>query len=347
MIALALLSLLQQPAGQDPRPVLMDGVAVQAGERLITLGEYEQVLKRIEESEPAASGEDAVRRRVTVLRELWTGSLEEQAGADLGLDPAQIERITRLNLEGERREVGLDDYIAKLAREGKDARSEEEDRRGQVYRELWQFKTLGNAVAGQRATQDRTIRPGELEDLYEENKRRLKPVRVQLRWLIVPSSSVSGPEEARTRCEEALRRLQAGEDLGLLVAELGSADFRESLGVTPLAEPREIPEPSLWTFAETAQIGDLSPIQPLTNPRTGQPDPTRGYHFAELHERDEPPIPPFEDAETQRILRQYFTRDRSTRVLGRARDGLRREAYSWVNPIFGNAPAEPQGPAPR
>lgn len=344
MIALALLPLLQQPGSQAQGPVLMDGVAVQAGERLVTLGEYEAILKRIEEGEPATSGEDAARRRIMVLRELSTAELEEQAGADLGLDPAQIERITRLNLEGERRDVLLDDYNAKLEREGKDARSEEEDRRGQVYRELWQFKARGNAVAGQRATQDRTIRPGELEDLYEENKRRLAPIRVQLRWLIVPSSTVTGPDEAKARCEEALRRLQAGEDFGLLVAELGSADFRDSLGITPLAEPRNIPEPSLWPFAETAQVGDLSPIQPLTNPRTGQPDPTRGYHFAELHERDEPPIPPFEDAQTQRVLREFFTSDRSKRVLGRAREELRREAYSWVNPLFGTAPSEPQGP---
>jgi hypothetical protein len=349
MIALLLgfLCLLPQTGGEPQGPVLMDGIAVQAGERLVTLGEYEALLKRVEESEPASSSEDAARRRVMILRELWTAALEEQAGADLGLDPAQIDRITRLNLEEERRGITIDDYNAKLKLEGKDARGEEEDRRGQAYRELWQFKALGNAVAGQRATQDRTIRPGELEDLYEENKRRLAPIRVQLRWLIVPSSGPEGADAAKARCEEALRRLQAGEDLGLLVAELGSADFRDTLGITPLVEPRNIPEPSLWAFAETAQVGDLSPIQPLTNPRTGKPDPSRGYHLAELHERDEPPIPPFEDAQTQRVLRRFFTDDRSKRVLGRARDDLRREAYSWVNPLFEGAQTGSRGPAPQ
>lgn len=348
MIALALSLVLQGAPAQDaPRPILMDGVAAQAGERVITLSEYEEFLKRLEEREPAPSAEAAARRRFELLREMYTAALEEQAGIDLGLDPAQIERITRLNLESERRELGLDSYVAKLASEGKDARSEEEARSREVYRELWRYGAQGNPVAGQRATRDRTIRPGELLDLYEENKRRLKPVRVQIRWLVVPSTSAGGPEEAKARCEEALRRLQAGEDLGLLVAELGSADFRDTLGLTPLWQPQEIPEPSLWSFAETAEIGDLSPIQPFTNPRTGQPDPTRGYHFAELHERDEPPIPAFEDAETQRVLRSYFTRDRATRILDRARNDLRREAYSWVNPILGNAPAESSTPPPR
>ena len=345
MTALALLLLLQSGQG-TPRPVLMDGVAVQAGEELITLSQYERVLKRLEAEEPASSPEQAMRRRVDVLRQLWTGSLEQQAGADLGLDPAQIERITRMNLEDERRAQGLDDYVAKLTAAGKDALSEETERRSQVYREIWQYYALGNAVAGKRATLDKTIRPGELRELYERHKRDLAPIQVQLRWLIVPAGSGT-PEEARTRCEEALRRLQAGEDFGLLVVELGSADFRETMGLTPMAPPRGIPEPSLWAFAETAEIGDLSPIQPLTNPRTKQPDPTLGYHFAELHEREEPPVPAFDTPEVQRLLREYFTNERSQRVLGRAREELRRASFSWVNPIFGADPAPAAPPAPR
>jgi len=344
MIALALFLL--QTGTQAPRPVLMDGVAVQAGEELVTLSQYERILKRLEAEEPASSPELAMRRRVDVLRQLSNGSLEQQAGADLGLDPAQIERITRLNLADERRDQGLDDYVAKLTADGKDALSEEVERRAQVYREIWQYYALGNAVAGKRATLDRTIRPGELRELYERHKRDLAPIQVQLRWLIVPTGSGT-PEEARARCEDALRRLQAGEDFGLLVVELGSADFRETMGLTPLAPPRGIPEPSLWDFAETAQIGDLSPIQPLTHPRTKQPDPSLGYHFAELHEREEPPLPPFDSPEVQRLLREYFTNERSQRVLGRAREELRRSSYSWVNPIFGADPSGTPPPAQR
>lgn len=334
----------QQPSGDGPRPVLMEGIALQAGEHVVTLSEFEQIAKRIEAEEPLTNEVEARRRRADVLRELWTGSLEEQAGRDLGLDPAQIENFARRELERERRDVGLEDFLARLTQEGKDAFVAERDRKAQAYREIWEYYALGNAVADRRATQDRTIRPGELRDLYEENKRELAPIRVQLRWLIVPSASAGGPEGAKARCEEALRRLQAGEDFGILVAEYGSADFRDTLGLTPLVELRRIPERNLQEFARTAEIGALSPIEPLTNPRTGQPDPEQGYHFAELHEREEPPIPPFEDPETQRKLRRFFTDERAKLILGRAKDGLRRESFSWLNPIFEATPVGSQPP---
>jgi hypothetical protein len=312
---------------------ILEGVAVQAGDQLVTLGDLQRVLKRYREFRPPANPEEDDRQRAQALRDLWTLRLESQAGEDLGLDPAQIERINRLNLAADRERAGLEAYLAQLGEEGRDALADEEDRERELLRYMWEYSVLGNAFAGRRARSDNTIRPGELRAIYAENRDRLAPATVQLRWLIVASSAAGGPEAARASCEDARARALAGEDLALLVEERGS-EFRETRGLTPFAPPQAILEPTLAEFAETAEVLDLSPVLPLTNRRTGKPDPELGYHFAELHERRTPPVPEFGSVEVQRSLREFFARQRRERVLERERERLRRSSFSWVNPLL-------------
>lgn len=327
----------QEPAANS----ILDGVAVQAGERLVTLSEYERAIRRAREVEPRTGGEAEERQRLEVLRGLWTGRLEAQRGADLGLDPGQIERISRANLEAQRDKEGLDAYLAELRQQGKDALTEESDRQQEILRYMWEQATLGKAFAAKRATRDQSIRPGELRAMFEENREKLAPTTVQLRWLIVSSEALGGGEAARASCEEARQRVLAGEDLALLVMERG-VEFRERAGLTPFVPPRNFPEPALVPFAEAAEIGDLSEVLPLTNPKTGKPDPELGYQLAQLHDRNEPPAPEFSSAEVQRTLRGFFTRQRKERILERERERLRREYYSWITPLIAPPPPTPR-----
>lgn len=322
-----------------PENAILEGVAVQAGEALVTLGEFERALKQALEKDPRTSAEGRERQRVEVLRDLWTQRLEEQGGADLGLDPAQIGRISRMNLQAERDKGGLDAYLDDLRQQGKDALTEESSRREEILRYMWEQAAQGKAFAGRRPTQDPDLRPGELRSMYDENKERLAPATIQLRWLIVSSEAAGSAEAARASCEDARQRVQAGEDLALLVMERG-AELRDRGGLTPFIAAEAFPEPALREFADQAQIGDLSPVLPLTNPRTGQPDPKLGYQVAQLHDRNEPPIPEFSSPEVQRSLRGFFLRQRQDLILNRARDRLRRNSYSWVSPLLaGPAPA--------
>jgi hypothetical protein len=336
----------QRTTPQEPSPNrILDGVAVQAGERLVTLSEYQRWIERAREIKPQTTREGEERQRFEVLRELWMGRLEEQAGAELGLDPAQIERISRANLEEEREKEGLEAYLAGLEEKGQDALAAEMDRRQEIERYMWKLSVRGQAFAAQRASRDQSIRPGELRAIYAENRDKLAPVTVQLRWLIVSSEASGGPEAARALCEDARGRVLAGEDLALIVEEHG-ADFREERGLTPFVLPEKFRDPELVAFAETADIGDLSAVLPLNNPKTGKPDPELGYQLAELHDRNEPPVPDFSDPGVQRMLRDFFTKQRDDLILERERERIRRQSYSWVNPLVA-PPPPPARPQPR
>lgn len=322
---------------------LLDGVAVQAGERLVTLSEYQRLIERARVIQPQTTREGEERQRFEVLRELWMGRLEEQAGAELGLDPAQIERISRANLAEEREKEGLEAYLAGLEVKGQDALAAETARRQEIERYMWKLSVRGQAFAAQRASRDQGMRPGELRAIYAENLDKLAPVTVQLRWLIVSSEVSGGPEAARALCEDARGRVLAGEDLALIVEEHG-VEFRDERGLTPFVPAGQFRDPELVAFAETADIGDLSAVLPLNNPKTGKPDPELGYQLAQLHDRNEPPVPEFNDPGVQRTLRDFFLKQRDDLILERERERIRRESYSWVNPLVAPPPptARPQ-----
>jgi hypothetical protein len=318
----------------------VEGVAVQAGEELVTLGEFERRFDRLQELEPPRSAEEKEQLRQRALIELWTARLEAQKGADLGLDPAQVARISRANLAEEREKAGLQTYLAQLREEGKDALAQETDRQQEILGVMWQYSVQGNAFAARRATRDATIRPGELRAIFEENKENLAPVTVQLRWLIVSSEEQGSPEAARASCADARERVLAGEDMALLVEERG-VELRESHGLIAFRPPEDFRDPAIVRFAQTAEIGELSEVLPLLHPKTREPDPSMGYQLVMLHDRRIPPEPVFDAPEVQRILRQYYTKQRRELILERERRRLRAQSYSWVNPLLERPPASP------
>ena len=355
MIPLALVPLLlapqagppqiQPPQQPQPRRSIVEGVAVQAGEELVTLGEFDRLFKSRRELERPDSPEKEGALQRQSLLDLWTARLEAQKGADLGLDPAQVARISRANLRDEREKSGLGAYLAQLREEGKDALTQEMDRQQEILGAMWQYSVQGNAFAGRRATRDATIRPGELRGIFEDNKDNLAPVTVQVRWMIVTSADAGSSEAARASCVDARERVLAGEDLALLIEERGS-ELRVARGLMPYRPPEAFRDPALAAFAEKAEVGDLSEVLPLLDPETGKIDPELGYQLFQLHDRRIPPEPVFDAPEVQRVLRQYFLRTRRELILERERDRLRREAYSWVNPLLAGGP-QAAGPSSR
>jgi len=332
------------PAPQRRNPVL-DGVAIQAGESIVTFGELERAIKRVRERRPPDSREEEERMRAEILISLWNLRVEEQAGTDLGLDPEQIERMSRAVLADERERAGLQAYLADLRDQGKDVLSDESNRQEELRRILWERSRIGMTYGAQRASRDLDVRPGELRAIYAENKERMKAGTVQLRLLIVSSEAAGSPEAARASCEEARQQVLSGQDLALFVEDRGAA-YRESHGLLPFTPPGGLRDPALVAFAEKAEIGDLSEVVPFTNPQTGKPAPELGYQFAEMNDRRAANIPEFDSTDVQAGLRKQIVKQRQDLILDRERTILRRDCYSWLSPLIvgDKTPAKPTTP---
>jgi len=331
--------------GRDPAPIVLDGIALQAGDSVVTLSEFQRAEKRYQERLRPSSVAEAQRLRARVLEELAFVELEQQWGADRGLPAEVIENITRRNLDALREKAGPD-TLGELAAQGRDILTENGGRE-ELYRDLWRLSAIGVQIgAVQRATRDQTIRPGELRSIFEEYKDELASPTVRLRLLIVSSQSAGGPDAARAACEDARRKVEAGEDMGLLVEDLG-ADLRESGGLTPPIAPASILDPVLRAFAEKAEIGTLSEVVPILG-KGGEEG--IGYQMAQLYDRRRPPEPVFDSPDVQRTLREYFTQKRREALLERGRQSLKQarlpEEASWTNPLLLPAENEPgAGPA--
>ena len=191
-----------------------------------------------------------------------------------------------------------------------------------------------------KAAQLTFLRPGELRFLYTDKLDELAPTLVQLQILVVSTRAAGNAEQARQTCEDARERVLEGEEMGALVDEFG-ASLRDTHGLLQYAPAAMIPDPGLRAFAQRAEIGELSTVEPLVDPRTGQRDPELGFQLVRLADRRESPPLLFDDQRVQHTLRQVSNDSQRERILERERARLRRESYSWVNPLFAPPPAPP------
>ena len=342
LLALPLALPVQTSAQEPSKSILLDCVAAQAGDEAITLTEVNRSIARLLKDQPVTTAEEAQKFTVEGLRNLLTMRLEAQAGEDLGLEKAQIEREVRYRVEKERQELGIEGYTDKLQTAGMDALADAEDRSRLLYAQFWEGAKRGYAVAGRRPTTDRYIRPGELRSFYEENRSAIYPTRVRLQVLVVSSTASGGPEQAHTICVEARARVLEGEDLGDLVEEFG-AGFRDTRGITQTVPVSALGDPGVRAFAAKSPTGELSEVLPITNQK-GEPDPSLGFQIIRLLEREEGKDASFESPEIQERLRFFFSRERADRVLEGERAALLSEAYWWVHPRLRGISGNGAGP---
>jgi hypothetical protein len=332
MSPVAALALLLLQDAQDPAPVLLDGIAVQADGEVVTLSDLERSWKEAFERQKPSSREEELQVRGLILVRDWEDALERQQGRELGIDPDLVKRNNQLWMRREREESGLSSFLQGIESSGRDVFQAEADRADDVYRSLFRSTVVGREVPGRRPTVDRFVRPGQLHFVYEENRDKLAPVQVQLQVLVVPAQAAGGPDQALRTCEEARASISAGEDFASLVAEYG-ADLRETGGLTPLLPLERITDERLRGWAGRVGIGALSESMPILG-RSGEPEPALGYQLVRLVDRQAPPVPEFDEQALQSNLREYLLRNQEQRLVEISRRRLRGQSYGWVNPYL-------------
>jgi hypothetical protein len=175
-----------------------------------------------------------------------------------------------------------------------------------------------DALLTQAAVEDhirgRGISDAQLEAFYQANPEWELTVRHVLffseRWR--PDEH---RQQARTKAEAAIRRLEAGEEFPRIAAELSEepgAEGREGL-LTPGREGSWVSE--FWTAALALDVGEISPVT----------ETRYGYHVLRLENRQ---VVPFEEARTK-VVRAVVSMEQP---LNRIRD-------AWVDSLGSRAAA--------
>ena len=162
-LATLLLTPLQGPApvpGDDEGWRLLDGVAAQAGDGIVTMRTLDlYVRERIERQKESITSQEEYARvsgmlSLQGLRALMTAELEAQGGQDMGISEQEIGQIVSAEILNDRKRQGAASYLDELEKDGTDPLTDESRARTKkLYRLLWARSKLGfPGPAGTRAT---------------------------------------------------------------------------------------------------------------------------------------------------------------------------------------------------
>ncbi|HED66118.1 MAG TPA: peptidyl-prolyl cis-trans isomerase, partial [Planctomycetes bacterium] len=334
MLTLLLTLALQTPATPAPAPgdegwTTVAGIALQAGGRIVTLGELDRLVRRAAEKRDLSPSDPRYGLLAwSAVEQLTRNELIPEAGQDLGLDPSQVQRIAMSQIDDERRDLGTIGLADRLAARGDTFESLAKSKEADLYRQIWNAIEIGGQrILGKRSKRDSFIRPGELQAIYRTNKDLLDPDVVQLQVLIAPVAAYGDEETGREFLEEVRQEALRGEDFSALVDEYSSVG-RETQGLQPPTPVPQIAYPELRGFASRARAGDISEVMSLE--LGGQPH----LLLARIERKQEGHPPAFDQRDVQRTLRQTFQRQRTERLVESEQGKLLRDAFTWVNPAL-------------
>ncbi len=323
----------------------LDRVVVIVNEDIFTYRRLQQQLVKAK-NKLGLEGKDALQQ---AQGEILTAGVRErlwiQAGLDLGVDPEQVQRMARNELERleERFDgvVGLSEYLKSLGIEPTDARDEIKDI---VYKDLFDDYTTGDSpTAIGRLSRDTFVRPGLCRFHFRNalaSHRDLaqiggKPQEVVLQFLIVDPKHFEDVEAGRVLADQLRERIQAGEDMGDLNEQYGGA--KRNRGVTePFDESRlALADPSLVAFVRDARPGDVSPVMEYRKENLST------WRLVRLVDRTPGVIPEFTSPEVQKALLKSLSDGRREYRRDMAFRRLIKGSYVWPPELAGNANQAP------
>lgn len=302
-----------------------DGVALIINGDIVTLRELNKLLSEAKTRAPATTSQDNTELLERVAESAITKQLQTQAGEEMGIPKADVDRTIDRFLADQRRGKGAEETEAWLSAGG--AADLGEMRRSvenELYRSFWIESQWGKSAGGARPWRDRYVRPGQLKEAYMVNKEVLgDPTTFRLQFLVLATNAWGDAETAREALEGFREELLGGADMGALVEEYGAA-LRETRGITDWLPLGGIADPSVRSFCRDASEGAVSDVIEIKGPDGS----IQGYQVVRIVARIEgQPAPPFIDGDLQANLAKRLQDSWDNTRLTRASDELWRSAF--------------------
>lgn len=340
---LALLALLpvqenaQRPVTGPARPSdgwkELDRVVVIVNEDILTQRALQRDLQRIKNKQ-GLEGKNALQQAQNdILTQHVREKLWVQAGQDLGVEPAQVQRLVKDNLERleDRYDgvVGLSNFLTSRDLDSNEAREQLQD---DVYSKLWDHNITGDGpTALGRISRDTYERPGLCRFHYRNasaSRRDLaqiggRPQEVVVQFLILDPRHFDDPEKGRELAGQLRQRIVDGEDMGQLNERFGG--LKRNQGLTdPLDEARLAQfDPAIGEFLRDARPGDLSQVMEYRTENQST------WRLVRLVDRTPAQIPDFATPEVQNALLRTLEDGRREYRREEAFKRLFKGSYIW------------------
>lgn len=346
---LALLALLPaqdgapQPVAGPPRPndgwKELDRVVVIVNEDIFAQRALQKDLLRIKNKQ-GLEGKNALQQAQNeVLTQRVREKLWVQAGQDMGVDAAQVQRLVKNQLEGleERYDgvVGLSEYLQSRDLDSNSAREQLEQ---DLYSDLYdRYITGSGPTALGRISRDTYVRPGLLRFHYNTvlaNRQGLaqisgQPQTVVLQFLILDPQQFDDLEKAHELAQQLRQRIVDGEDMGQLNDRYGGAKRNQGL-TEPFDEARVAQvDAAIGEFLRDARPGDVSEVMEY---RTGD---RSTWRIVRLVDRTPAQIPEFESVKVQKSLLRTIEDVRREYRREEAFKRLIKGSYIWPSELTG------------
>ena len=316
----------------------LDVVRQIVNEQMLTSRMLAREVARWNRTRPITNASERAEAELVIRRESIKESLRVQAGEDLGIDPAQLDRQVKDYLRRRQENLnGSAGMSAWLADRDRTLFEEQEKTREMFHAYLWDSHITGQGSTGEgaRPTRDTYVRPGYLTYTYRqclEHPELLEVLggsapTVVLQNLLIDPEAAGGVEAGDTLAQDLRARIVAGEDMGDLVDNYDASKLnKQTRGLTePLLESRlkEV-DPAVGAFVAESQPGDVSNLI-----RFKSKDGKEAWRIVRLVERRAAVVPPLDSIEVQTKLTKRISEDLAEWRRGQGLAKLVRAAYIW------------------
>lgn len=318
----------------------LNGVVAQAGDAIVLSSDVHKTASRLAGTKDLtvdSLNPEEVQQLygVAMYRELLD-ELSVQAGEDLGISSADVDRLVRAAQRDERLRQGVGTFSDNLRNRGLDAVDWELGQRSGLFKRSWEQEMLGKrGYASERPHREEFIRPGKLFAIYRSESSQFgTPTQVQFQDINVPVDR-QGVDWTLAQLERLLEAVRDGSaDFGEQAALYNPKELAARNGLSQFLAPERLTDPIARQFALEAEVGEISdPIPLMVQDKDTGASVVGFFKVRRLATRIEGTPPPlFSDPDMQTNLRQRIREVDATVMLYGSRRRLFATSYRWLQP---------------